>query len=258
MRATRSLCVLLALGALTTGCAASRTVGKTAEGAPIVQISFLLSNAYLVKSERPILIDAGSAEDTADLDDALAEHGVSKKNLGLVILTHGHADHAGLARHLQQTSPARVAVGEGDLPLVTEGRNDAMNPTNATAHVLKACLSHVYPRFRPDYVVREREPVSLSAFGIDGKVMSMPGHTAGSVVVVLGNRSAFVGDMMLGGSLGGALSPESPGEHYFHADKQQNRKNIEELLRLGVETFYLGHGGPVKREDVLKELGGSG
>jgi len=248
------LCVLV--GALSIGCATSRTVGKTAEGAPIVQISFLLSNAYLVKSEKPILIDTGSEEDTAPLDDALAENGLSKRDLRLVILTHGHADHAGLARELRQTSGARLLMGEGDAPLAKAGHNDTMNPMNFTAHVLKACLSHSYPRFQPDYVVRG--PVSLAGFGIDGTVFEMPGHTAGSVVVVLGNRSAFVGDMMLGGSLGGALSPESPGEHYFHADQSQNRKNIEELLRRGVETFYLGHGGPVKREDVLREIGGPG
>lgn len=97
-----------------------------------------------------------------------------------------------------------------------------------------------------------REPVNLAPWGIDGEVIAMPGHTAGSLVVRLSNQAAFVGDMILGGSLGGALSPHSPGEHYFHADQPQNRRNIAELVKQGVETFYLGHGGPVTRADVIK------
>src|SRR5687768_15695486 len=158
----------LLLGALSSGCASSIAVGKTAEGAPIVQIPLLLSNVYLVKSDKPILIDTGSEEDTAALDDGLAENGLTKKDIRLVILTHGHADHAGLAREIRQTSRARVMIGEGDLPLATEGHNDELNPTNLTAFVLKGCLSQSYPRFKPDHALRE--PVSLEPFGVDGKV----------------------------------------------------------------------------------------
>ena len=79
----------------------------------------------------------------------------------------------------------------------------------------------------------------------------MPGHTRGSLVVVLSNKTAFVGDMMLGGSLAGMFFPSSPGEHYYQADPEQNRRNIHTLLAQGIETFYLGHGGPVSREDVI-------
>lgn len=83
----------------------------------------------------------------------------------------------------------------------------------------------------------------------------MRGHTRGSLVVVMANHEAFVGDQMLGGVLGGAGCPDRPGEHYFQADYEQNRRNIRALVRMGVETFYLGHGGPVKRDAVMDELG---
>jgi glyoxylase-like metal-dependent hydrolase (beta-lactamase superfamily II) len=79
----------------------------------------------------------------------------------------------------------------------------------------------------------------------------MPGHTAGSIVVVMADHSAFVGDMMMGGSFGGAFSPSQPGEHYYQADGAKNRRNIQTLLAMGVEKFYLGHGGPVARADVI-------
>ena len=67
----------------------------------------------------------------------------------------------------------------------------------------------------------------------------------------MSDHSAFVGDMMLGGSFGGQLAPSSPGEHYYQADRAQNRRNIQTLLGMGIEKFYLGHGGPVARADVI-------
>jgi glyoxylase-like metal-dependent hydrolase (beta-lactamase superfamily II) len=92
--------------------------------------------------------------------------------------------------------------------------------------------------------------VDLRPWGVDGQVIPMPGHTPGSVVVLLANHAAFVGDQMLGGSLGGALFPSRPGEHYYQADPARNRGNVTTLLGLGVDTFYLGHGGPVAAADV--------
>ncbi len=58
--------------------------------------------------------------------------------------------------------------------------------------------------------------------------------------------------MIAGGALGGMFFPRSPGEHLYQGDPAQNRKNIQTLLDLGVTKFYLGHGGPVVRADVIK------
>lgn len=58
--------------------------------------------------------------------------------------------------------------------------------------------------------------------------------------------------MILGGYLGGTIMPEHAGEHYFHADRERNLKNIRTLLQGPSKVFYLGHGGPVTRESVEK------
>ena len=114
---------------------------------------------------------------------------------------------------------------------------------------MKPFITDEYPEFVPDISVKDR--VDLKPWGVDGQAIAMPGHTAGSLVVVMSDKSAFVGDMMLGGSFGGAIFPSSPGEHYYQANRDQNRKNIQTLLGMGVEKFYLGHGGPVTRADVI-------
>jgi hydroxyacylglutathione hydrolase len=232
------------------GCVAtSSVVGKTSKGQDIVQIHLSLSNAYLIKSHPPVLIDSGSETDLLDLDDELAKYGVKRTELGLVIITHAHADHASLARVLQSTTDAKIMLGAGDVAQAHSGHNDELKPYNFTAGFLKLVLPMEFEPFNPDVVVTDA--VDLKSWGVEGQAMQMPGHTEGSVVVVLPNHAAFVGDEILGGTMGGAFFPHDPGEHYFHADSAKNHENIKKLVDMGIETFYLGHGGPVKRADVI-------
>src|SRR3954465_16042409 len=82
-------------------CATYRSLGYAtgsgdAKGPEIVQIKLKFTNGYLIKSKRPLLIDPGAPWDFGRLSYALKENGVKPEELALVILTHGHADHAGL------------------------------------------------------------------------------------------------------------------------------------------------------------------
>jgi glyoxylase-like metal-dependent hydrolase (beta-lactamase superfamily II) len=117
----------------------------------------------------------------------------------------------------------------------------------------KFAIDPTYEAFKPDRVV-ERE-LRLGEWGIAGRVYQLPGHTPGSLVVELDDGRSFVGDMMLGGYLGGALMPQRAGEHYFHADRHRNFENIHTLLKGPGKLFFLGHGGPVTRESVVAAFG---
>jgi glyoxylase-like metal-dependent hydrolase (beta-lactamase superfamily II) len=234
------------------GCAAPTLVGKTPDQKPIVLIPLRMSNAYLLGSATPVLVDAGTVGDMEDLRHDLSELGLRPAAIRLVVITHAHHDHAGLASELQALG-AQVMLGEGDLVQARHGEDDDLKPTGTTGSLLKPLLPKLFPPFDPDIVVRA--PVSLKDWGVDGTVLPMPGHTRGSLVVLLANHSAFVGDELLGGYLAGMLFPHVPGEHYFQADPAANRRNIAALLAMGVETFYLGHGGPVSAGDVARVFG---
>lgn len=249
----RERCWVVVLVLLFVSGCSSNLVGTTAEGAAIVRVPLRLSNAYLIESKPPVLIDTGTLGDMEDLSRALHENGVRVNELGLVIVTHGHADHAGLARELRDDSGAKIVLGAGDIPLARAGHNDELMPTGFEGKMLKPLIPDIYPSFTPDIALDR--PLSLESFGISGTVMPMPGHTAGSLVVLLSNHAAFVGDMMAGGIFGGMFMAKSPNGHLFQADRERNKRNIAELVNMGVQTFYVGHGGPLSRADVIAAFG---
>jgi glyoxylase-like metal-dependent hydrolase (beta-lactamase superfamily II) len=213
-----------------------------------------MSNVHAIRGERVVLVDAGGKGDLQALESALAASGLGWRDVAAVVVTHGHSDHAALAAEIRRRSGARLILGRGDEPMAAAGRNDDLNPMNFTASVLKRFfIDPGYEPFAPDLLVDDE--LDLAQFGIAGVVRRVPGHTPGSLVVELADGRAFVGDVMLGGLLGGRFLADRAAEHYFQADPGRNRRNIAELLRRPIETFYLGHGGPVSRSSVVAAFG---
>ena len=224
----------------------------------VITFKLGLSNIHLIRGARAVLIDAGSRGDLPRLEAELTRSGVAWKDVAAVIVTHGHSDHAGLAAEIRRKSGATVLLGAGDVAMARAGRHDDLQPMNLTAAVLKQfVIDPTFESFEPDVTVTATpiEPMRLERWGIAGRVFELPGHTPGSLVIELDDGRTFVGDMMLGGYLGGALMPTRAGEHYFHADRQRNLENIRTLLKGSSREFYLGHGGPLSRQSVLATFG---
>ena len=212
-------------------------------------IKLSVANACLLKTATPVLIDVGGVKDMPALVEGLRAQGLRPEDIKLVVLTHGHSDHVGLAAAFKQMGQAKIALAEGDVPMARAGNHGTLAPQNFTARMLnRFAIDPRFPAFEPDIIVKSE--LDLLPWGVRGKAVVMPGHTSGSLVVLLEHHEAVVGDIILGGYLGGALRPQHAGHHYFQADVPRNEDNIASLLKQGVETFYLGHGGPVTRESV--------
>jgi len=69
-------------------------------------------NCYLVEDEPLTLVDTGpnSGKSLDELEQALAAHGHTVEELGLIVLTHQHLDHVGLLEILARRSGAEVAA----------------------------------------------------------------------------------------------------------------------------------------------------
>lgn len=239
------------------GTAPAAQAGQSAQVAPanqppvpeVLTFRLALSNLHVIRGKRTVLIDAGSRHDMPRLEAELSRAGIGWNDISALIVTHGHSDHTALAAEIRRRSGAPILLGRADAPMARAGRHDDLQPTNLTAAFIKQfMIDPTFEPFEPDVAVGE--PIRLDRYGVPGRVYAMPGHTPGSLVVELDDGRSFVGDMVLGGYLGGALMPQRAGEHYFHADRGRNLDNIRTLLRGGARLFYLGHGGPVSRESV--------
>jgi hydroxyacylglutathione hydrolase len=214
------------------------------------RIELRYANVHLLRARGAVaLVDSGTPDDAPLISSALDALGLRPEDVKVVILTHGHGDHAGSAAFFQKRG-AKILLGRGDETQTTAGHNDEMIPTSWFGSLLKPFVKFDYPPLSPDVLVDDE--LDLAPWGFPGvRALRMPGHTRGSLVVLLGGREAVVGDQMLGGVWGGLFHAETPGEHYYQLDPGQNRRNIAALLARGIERFHLGHGGPVTRDAVL-------
>jgi glyoxylase-like metal-dependent hydrolase (beta-lactamase superfamily II) len=90
----------------------------------------------------------------------------------------------------------------------------------------------------------------LTGFGIPGKVVYTPGHTAGSISVILDSGDAFIG-CLAQNKLPLRLSPGLP----VLADNiEKVKESWRSILDLGVKTVYPGHGKPFSADIIRKAL----
>ena len=224
--------------------------------ATVIQIRLSLSNSFLVLGERPILVDTGSPKDGDKLLRNLADHGVHGRDLALIVHTHGHSDHCGSTKQLKEATSAPTAIHPADAAVMDIGQNQATKPTCLTAKLLHCLVDDTFPAVRPDILLPDE--LDMKAFGVDGKVVYTPGHTAGSISVLLSTGEAIVGDLLMGGWLGGMLRSGRPGYPYYADDLDQIGASVKKLLDLGATKFFVGHGGPLDAGRVREWLGRAG
>jgi hydroxyacylglutathione hydrolase len=222
---------------------------------PRVQMLDLgIANAYVIYGRKPILFDSGTASESSKLVKDLDRLAIKPGDLALIVLSHGHADHAGGAGTVRERWHAPIAVGAADVEMLHNGRNRTLHPMSFTARLLRPFVDVTFKPYNPDIEVTA--PLDLAPYGIAGRVIPAPGHTPGSQVLLLADGDAFMGDLLLGGYLGGAMFSGSPGTHYFHDDRAAAEAQICVAIRAGAKRLYLGHGGPVTADAAWKEFCG--
>ncbi len=72
-----------------------------------------ITAGYLIRSERPCLVETGTAPSAPVVSNALSELGVGPQDLATIVVTHIHLDHAGGVGDLAKSYPnAEIVVHE--------------------------------------------------------------------------------------------------------------------------------------------------
>lgn len=188
----------------------------------------------IVNGTDGILVDTGKREHLDRVIQACAPY-----RIRLILLTHGHFDHAENAARLSETLGAPIGMSEKDLDLI--GSNMAQSLSAHTVlgkMVLSASLKEFglrnIPAFVPDVLLQDGG--SLMDYGLDGRVIALPGHTRGSIGVDVEGRYLLVGDAL--------MDMFYPTVSMLYHDREAMLDSARRIGGLGARTIYFGHGGP--------------
>lgn len=153
--------------------------------ANIVNVGYDSTNYYVLAQAAPVLlIDVGFPGTLPKLGHTTKRAGIDLLRVPYLLCTHYHPDHAGAAAELQARGVRLIVL-----------------PTQHEA--LGQLGSYIKPD-QPFVPVRAQDALRLTwaesraflrGIGLDGQIISTPGHSDDSVTLVLDEGAAFTGDL---------------------------------------------------------------
>jgi hydroxyacylglutathione hydrolase len=203
---------------------------------------------YVLRGQGTIVIDAGEPSKLGDFERGIAQASIQPDAIQLIVLTHGHWDHIGSAGDVKALTGAKILLHQKDMHFLDE--TSPGPPLGFTTWgkiilgLLKLYASSIrIPAFEVDIVAGDEE-IPLGDYGIPGTVIPTPGHSWGSVSVLLESGEAFVGDLAMN------MPPLrfSPGLPIFGDDIELVKGSWRMLLDRGARMVYPAHGKPFPAE----------
>jgi glyoxylase-like metal-dependent hydrolase (beta-lactamase superfamily II) len=174
---------------------------ETKNGSQIYQILSGRSNVFLLTVDgKYALIDTGPEFMWKILEKRLKLLNIN--NIEYLILTHTHFDHAANAQKIKEKYKAQVLVHKSEVSFLTSGENITPEGTNIIARTIvglfaKRFLS--FSRYKPcKYDILIDNIFDLNSIGFNAYILHTPGHTTGSISIIVDNEIALVGDTMFG------------------------------------------------------------
>ncbi len=117
-----------------------------------------------------ILIDPGYDDSFDAVVENIKSLGFSTDEIKIILLSHGHYDHAGSAKRMRELTGAKIYLGKDDLKMVDGTEDTALSPD--PNYIKKN-------GFTPDVLLNDGDTVSLGNTEI--LCLSTPGHTDGTM-----------------------------------------------------------------------------
>ncbi len=220
--------------------------------ATIHAIPFGAANGFIVKDQGTILIDCGPPKKAKVFINYLQAMGISPQDIQLILITHGHWDHIGSAAEIKALTGAKIAMHRGDKDLLEKSLRPPLQGVGVWGDILTKMMALMMPfiTIRPAEVdiVLDDATFSLDQYGIAGKVIYTPGHTAGSVSILLDSGQAIIGDMAMN-KLPMRFSPDLP---VVAEDLPQLIDSWKRLLAKDIKCIYPSHGNQFSPEIMRK------
>ena len=205
-------------------------------------------NCYLIKNDESfILIDTGTSNSRTALEKELEKAGCKPGNINIIIITHGDFDHIGNAVYLREKYGTKIAMHNDDSGMAEFG-NMFWNRKkgNFVIRALARALFRFPPknRFKPD--LHFEDGFNLSEYGVDARILYLPGHSRGSIGILTATGDLFCGDLF--------ENYKKPAFNSIMDDPETAKASVEKLKAYEIKTVYPGHGKSFPMELFLQNL----
>lgn len=222
-------------------------------------------NSYLLKADEGyILVDTGYKRDWDALCRGLEKAGVGFGDLTHLILTHHHDDHAGLLTHVIAQNPTiKIVMSARAKDSLAAGKNEWANGggylnrrVNALISLLQVAVkwSPTFPAYatrEDDILVTEDAELRELGIGLDGRIVSTPGHSCDSISIASPDGDWLVGDAA-------ANIFRFAGTKYCVVtmdDLDQYYRSWAKMLEGGARRILPAHGEPFPAQELRRQMG---
>ncbi|SHG75641.1 Glyoxylase, beta-lactamase superfamily II [Thermosyntropha lipolytica DSM 11003] len=203
-------------------------------------ITLGITNTYIIKGKNGyVMVDAGELGRVKSFVKQARNLAIDPKKINLIIITHAHFDHIGSLADIKEICGCPVLIHPHEADILARGEVVIPPGTNPAGRMISGIgkgFKFLF-RFKPvSAELRCEGEFDLRPYGVEGKVIPTPGHTPGSLSVVLDDGRAMVGDLAMNFPLTWTNYPifaELPDEVY---------KSWQKIRGEGVETVYPAHG----------------
>jgi endoribonuclease LACTB2 len=182
----------------------------------IVNVGYDSTNYYVLgASAARLLVDVGMPGTLPKLLASLRRKDIRLQDIGYLLATHYHPDHAGLAQDIKAQG-VQLIVLEPQLPAIPQLKT-LMKPSMPYADITLHDTIQL---------ALDDSRAFLRGIGIAGSIIGTPGHSDDSITLVLDDGGAFTGD----------LPPPLVGVNDAIA------RSWQAIRSLKATTIYPGHG----------------
>lgn len=195
-------------------------------------------NAFVLEADVLTVVDTGTPGGAGKVIKAIRGAGHEPGDVGRILVTHRHADHASNAAELARLTGAEVHVSPADAPYFRDG-TEQPRPVPATP------LGRVMVPYVKLALPWKLDPMAVQETLVDGvmvgpfRVIGTPGHTAGHVSLLWVERGIlFTADA--------AAHITSVGPHPAADDPERARESFKRLAQEDFDVACFGHGRTIK------------
>ena len=222
----------------------------TNSGYKLFQILGGRSNVFLLTNGKVnILIDTSVSRLWNKLQEQLDL--LEIKTIDYLILTHAHIDHAANAARIKMKYNASVIIHQHEVEYLITGENSIPNGTAIITRLIVKFISKFvssgmlkYEPCKPDIIITS--DFNLVEIGFNASLIYTPGHTKGSISLVIDDDIAVVGDTMFGIFKWSVFPP-------YADDENMMIESWGKLLQTKCSKFLPAHGTANDRLSVRKD-----